>query len=210
MFVFGGRNSEDLNDLYSFDTETQIWKKHSFENGPTPRRRHSCAFVGRALFVFGGFDGNFFDDLYMLNVEPFQLPSPKCTYFEDLSSMVNNPDLSDFTFQLNGESIYAHKELLLYRFAGDSQDQYPLFFQKILKQSSEAVNLSERQRTPFLKLIEFLYCGTFVKPTTVNVLKETVQVAFAFDLRAIAQRIHSILKQARSQVERLIDSTDAE
>lgn len=35
-------------------------------NAPSPRRRHSSAFMGSSLLVFGGFNGEYYNDLYFL------------------------------------------------------------------------------------------------------------------------------------------------
>jgi Galactose oxidase, central domain len=71
MFVFGGRNQDDCNDLHYFNPETHKWTLISCGGCPMPRRRHSSAFIGRFLFVFGGFDGSFYNDLHAINVYPF-------------------------------------------------------------------------------------------------------------------------------------------
>lgn len=38
------------------------------KNEPSHRRRHSSVFFGRTLLVFGGFNGNYFDDFYCLTL----------------------------------------------------------------------------------------------------------------------------------------------
>ena len=40
---------------------------------PKPRRRHSACFVGSCMIVFGGFNGEYFNDLYYINT--FELKS---------------------------------------------------------------------------------------------------------------------------------------
>lgn len=35
---------------------------------PKPRRRHCGCFVGSSLVIFGGFNGEYFNDLYYINV----------------------------------------------------------------------------------------------------------------------------------------------
>ncbi len=71
MYIFGGRNHDDLNDIYSFDFEERRWARVDTTCNPEPRRRHSAAFIGRTMVMFGGFDGNFFNDFSMINVEAF-------------------------------------------------------------------------------------------------------------------------------------------
>jgi hypothetical protein len=35
---------------------------------PKARRRHSACFVGSSMLIFGGFNGEYFDDLNYINV----------------------------------------------------------------------------------------------------------------------------------------------
>lgn len=35
---------------------------------PKARRRHSACFVGSNMIIFGGFNGEYFNDLYYINV----------------------------------------------------------------------------------------------------------------------------------------------
>lgn len=81
MYIFGGRNNDDLNDLYKLDLESRTWEYVDATNAPTSRRRHSIGFVGRALFMFGGFDGSFYNDFHMLNIDPFVKPISAGDYF---------------------------------------------------------------------------------------------------------------------------------
>ena len=69
ILIFGGRNEHDLNDLYMFSTVTNEWTKMPESTStPKPRRRHTASMVGSCMFVFGGFDGNFFEDLHFVNL----------------------------------------------------------------------------------------------------------------------------------------------
>ena len=34
---------------------------------PKPRRRHSAVFVANSIAMFGGFDGEFFNDMHLLH-----------------------------------------------------------------------------------------------------------------------------------------------
>lgn len=58
IYVFGGRFSSDLNDLLMIDLEAGTIKvvNKAIVNAPSPRRRHSSAFMGSSLLVFGGFN----------------------------------------------------------------------------------------------------------------------------------------------------------
>lgn len=132
MFICGGRNQDDLNDLFSFDCETFSWEYVDCVGAPVARRRHSSAFVGKALFSFGGFDGSFFNDFHMINLEPFTVPVGPCHYSQDLKNLVNNPADSDITFKIGSKVIYAHKKMLLYRWTSDLFSDAGIFFEKII------------------------------------------------------------------------------
>lgn len=59
---------------------------------PKPRRRHSAVIVSGALVMFGGFDGSFFNDLHILDLETESknIISPQeSTIAEDYHSLIN-------------------------------------------------------------------------------------------------------------------------
>jgi len=62
------------------------------ESKPKPRRRHSALFISGSLVMFGGFDGNFYNDL---NILDFQAPKKQIidiqpsTINVDYQSLVN-------------------------------------------------------------------------------------------------------------------------
>lgn len=59
IYIFGGRFSNDLNDLLVADTETDTLKtiKTGSSEAPKPRRRHCAGFIGSSMVTFGGFNG---------------------------------------------------------------------------------------------------------------------------------------------------------
>lgn len=57
-------------DLHEFDPEKMKWKELEIVSPlPKPRRRHSAVFVSGSLVLFGGFDGNFYNDLHILDFQ---------------------------------------------------------------------------------------------------------------------------------------------
>lgn len=58
MYVFGGWNGHtSLNDFYSFNFESQSWKKIESEGTPPTKRRMHCTVVYEdSMFLFGGYD----------------------------------------------------------------------------------------------------------------------------------------------------------
>jgi N-acetylneuraminic acid mutarotase len=73
LYILGGRNEQDIIDLHEFDADEMKWREVEF-NGvlPKARRRHSAVFVSGSLVMFGGFDGNFYNDL---NICDFSRPA---------------------------------------------------------------------------------------------------------------------------------------
>ena len=70
MYILGGRNEQDVIDLHEFDPVIMKWKEIEIcEPKPKPRRRHSALFISGALVMFGGFDGNFYNDLNVLDFQ---------------------------------------------------------------------------------------------------------------------------------------------
>jgi N-acetylneuraminic acid mutarotase len=69
LFILGGRNDSDVSDIHCYDIVSNHW--HQIEVGhqiPSPRRRHSCIFVSNCLVMFGGFDGEFFNDINIMDM----------------------------------------------------------------------------------------------------------------------------------------------
>jgi hypothetical protein len=77
IYVFAGRFSSDLNDVLVIDAKTNTMKGLRMGGGivdqPKPRRRHCASFVGSCMIIFGGFNGEYFNDLHYINV--FELSS---------------------------------------------------------------------------------------------------------------------------------------
>ncbi len=70
--------------------------------------------------MFGGFDGNFFNDMSILNLkkENNAIMIPRSTVNEDYFTLVNNQEGSDINFRLNDPSrtlIFGHRALILFR-----------------------------------------------------------------------------------------------
>ena len=88
IYVFAGRFSNDLNDLLVIDPAANTLKGVKIGGGildqPKPRRRHSAGFVGSCMIAFGGFNGEYFNDLHYINVfelnNKLDVPAPEKTW----------------------------------------------------------------------------------------------------------------------------------
>ena len=88
---------------------------------PKPRRRHSTIFVSNCLVMFGGFDGEFYNDLNVMDMSKATSLQEKETEF---FSLVDSQENHDLTFRLHGDGenfskvyqdIHAIKSLVLFR-----------------------------------------------------------------------------------------------
>jgi len=73
IYIFGGRNESDVNDLYKYNIEMNEWNQIHFQGVlPIARRRHSSVFVSSAFVVFGGFDGSFYNDMHVVDFHGYK------------------------------------------------------------------------------------------------------------------------------------------
>mgnify|MGYP000241733760 CR=1 FL=1 len=69
IYVFGGRFCNDLNDILILDPQKdQITNAKIQGEIPKARRRHSACFLGSSMLIFGGFNGEYFNDLHYINI----------------------------------------------------------------------------------------------------------------------------------------------
>ena len=216
LYIFGGRNEQDVIDLHEFDPIAVQWREIEISDPkPKPRRRHSALFISGSLVMFGGFDGNFYNDL---NILDFQAPKKQIINIQpssinaDYRSLVNQRESADIVFVLDTPTqskIYAHKALILFRlvqreFAMETaqvvaikdlfaQREPPEFIKHVyLAPSGQEIFLKDVScRDSFLLFLEFLYCDKFLeKMTNANVKK----VAAICNVLNLAQT-HYILKK---------------
>ena len=70
VYILGGRNEQDINDLHFLDFKTKKWTGIKIRHQlPKPRRRHSAVFISGSIIMFGGFDSEFFNDLHVLHLD---------------------------------------------------------------------------------------------------------------------------------------------
>lgn len=99
VYILGGRNETDLSDLYSFDLENQKFERINVVKSPPARRRHSAVFIASSLLMFGGFDGDFYNDLNVLHLNKHlkdTIQVSKSTLCEDYASLVHRKEFDNF------------------------------------------------------------------------------------------------------------------
>jgi hypothetical protein len=92
IYIFGGRFSNDLNDLLVLDLDKNTIKGLKILGElPKARRRHSSCFIGSCMIIFGGFNGEYYNDLHYINAFELRtrLQVPSSTYQKSLTNFVN-------------------------------------------------------------------------------------------------------------------------
>lgn len=148
LYIIGGRNEQDVCDLHEFDPSTMKWREiEPADPKPKPRRRHSAVFISGTLVMFGGFDGSFFNDVNILDIQSSNrsaIKVPQSEICKDYLSLVNNPDGADVVFIINDAAksiVFAHRALILFRLLSrelniDDKENMPLL--TILAQSTQS------------------------------------------------------------------------
>lgn len=101
IYVHGGRNDHDISDLHVFDPNVKKWSEIQLRQRiPKPRRRASAVFISSSLLLFGGFDGEFYNDLHALHLN--ELPKHasqvgQSSLDQDMVKLINAPEQSDLT-----------------------------------------------------------------------------------------------------------------
>ena len=124
IYIHGGRNENDIADLHVFDPNLKKWSRLALkERLPKPRRRASAVFIASSLIMFGGFDGEFYNDLHALHLNEkakrTNYISPS-TLDSDYVKTINNPAMTDLTLVITQQGaekyrVQANRSLLLHR-----------------------------------------------------------------------------------------------
>lgn len=170
MFTYAGYSgSERLSDMYCYDFKTKFWSQIDCNYGQCPSGRSSLVaqVYDNHLFVFGGYNGEtVLNDFYKFRLKAVSIPSSN--YMNDMLRLINNPELSDVTFLVEGKEVYANRAIL----AGRSEYFHALLFSGCMRESiqtsSEAITgVPTYERKPieiqdisyevFIKLLEYIY-----------------------------------------------------
>lgn len=119
VYILGGRNEIDLNDLFVYDPKERSWSEVEIaQRIPKPRRRHSAVFICSSLVMFGGFDSEFYNDMYAMHLNAAAKSAVQVqlsTIHTDYANILRDEENSNLTLVLpNGTEILANKSLILY------------------------------------------------------------------------------------------------
>ena len=110
LYILGGRNELDVSDLYCFDMASSTWSKLESQQAPKPRRRHSSVFISTTLVMFGGFDGEFYNDLHVFHTKPRsdKVSVADSTLTLVFNKLVGTPQHANMVFKLESTLIPAN------------------------------------------------------------------------------------------------------
>mmetsp|Transcript_17340 Transcript_17340/g.42132 ORF Transcript_17340/g.42132 Transcript_17340/m.42132 type:complete len:702 (-) Transcript_17340:1825-3930(-) len=158
LFVYGGYSGTSrLNDLWAFDFDNNIWSE-VYSRGQAPSGRSSLVaqVYENYLYVFGGYDGNsVMNDMFRCRLASIEVPPSSLV--NDFKVLINDDEMSDVKFLVNGEIFHAHRCILAVR------SQYfraMLFNQWRESTSNEGIVLTDVSSEVFLKILEYLYTDT--------------------------------------------------
>jgi N-acetylneuraminic acid mutarotase len=169
MYCYGGYSgSERLADMFAYDFETNHWVQVDCSSGDAPSGRSSLVaqVYENCLYVFGGYNGaTVLNDFYKFRLKPILMPPP--TLVNDFSRMINNPDLSDVRFLVEGKDVFAHRSVLAFRseyfrvmLCGgmrESLARQDAGTSCVPSHDLQAIDLPNVSHLVFLKVLEFLY-----------------------------------------------------
>ncbi len=173
LIVYGGYSgSLRLSDMYAYDFDTELWSQIDSSFGCPPKGRSSLVaqVYDNSLYVGFGYDGDtVLNDFYKFRLRAISVP--RSSLLNNLSSLINNSQMSDVTFMVEGQEIHANRSILAVR----SDYFNALFFGGSMKESIQATEdaaggVTPENRRPiemmdvsypvFMKVLEFLYTDT--------------------------------------------------
>eukprot|EP00922_Rhytidocystis_sp_ex-Travisia-forbesii_P071339 GHVS01106471.1.p1 GENE.GHVS01106471.1~~GHVS01106471.1.p1 ORF type:complete len:362 (+),score=46.98 GHVS01106471.1:2-1087(+) len=159
LYLFGGYNGQDrLNDLYQYQFDKNEWVAVDAENRPSGRSSLVAQVDRDSLYVFGGYNGQVvLNDFYELRFEAVHIPPS--TLVSDLKRLINNKELADVSFLVEGQTVYATRALL----AARSEHFRALFYSGMKEACQSAdtpVAIEGVSHEVFLAILEYLYTDT--------------------------------------------------
>ncbi len=169
MFCYGGYSgSKRLSDMYCYDLHTEFWSQIDCDHGDCPSGRSSLVaqVYENNLYVFGGYNGEtVLNDFFKFRLNALNIPASE--YKTDMLGLLDNTDLSDVTFLVEGREVYANRAIL----AARSTYFYTMLFgnmRESIQTSEEAasniptferksIEILDVSYSVFMKMMEYIY-----------------------------------------------------
>jgi len=156
MYIFGGSTGSAMNDFHELRLDTCKWVPvQSVGSPPGHRFCHVAVTHKGAMYVFGGYDGtNRLNDLleFRFGMDLTWCDIPEGTLVADLREFVDQEQLSDVTFIVEGKPVHAHKILCM------RCTYFKAMFMGEMKESKQRqIELKDVRYPIFLALLEYLY-----------------------------------------------------
>lgn len=173
MYLYGGYSgAHRLADMHAYDFETNAWSRVDANAGDVPSGRSSLVaqVYENKLYIFGGYNGStVLNDFYKFRLKPIGIPPTSLV--NDFTLLVNNPDMSDVCFLVEGQLVHAHRAILAIR----SEYFRVLLSNGYMKESVQSLSTPGSPGTPielgevsyhvFLKVLEYLYTDSIREVT---------------------------------------------
>ena len=191
MFIFAGSSGSAMNDLHELQLQPSSssssaarpparWRavnsssSRSFQ--PRPRFCHCGVKFGNSLYCFGGYDGgDRLNDFIRFDFSVYDLSfevAPS-TLLSDLRGMINDSNMSDIRFIVEGQRVYAHKLMLM-------RCSYfqALFLGQMRESQMDEITINQVRHPVFLSILEYLYTDQLTIP--LNMAMEIFEAADLF------------------------------
>eukprot|EP00638_Chattonella_subsalsa_P015437 CAMPEP_0117818270 /NCGR_PEP_ID=MMETSP0949-20121206/1148_1 /TAXON_ID=44440 /ORGANISM="Chattonella subsalsa, Strain CCMP2191" /LENGTH=452 /DNA_ID=CAMNT_0005656753 /DNA_START=128 /DNA_END=1486 /DNA_ORIENTATION=+ len=187
MYIFGGSTGSAMNDFHELRLDTCKWSSvQAVGSAPGHRFCHVAVVHKGAMYVFGGYDGtNRLNDLleFRFGVDLTWCDIPEGSLVSDLREFVNQEELSDVTFIVEGRPVYA--KILCMRCT-----YFKAMFMGEMKESREReITLQDVRYPIFLALLEYLY--TDEVNVSLDIAMELLQAADQFGVERLKKMCES-------------------
>lgn len=124
IYIFGGRFSNDLNDILVADFEKGTIRQLKIAGeAPAARRRHCAGFIGSSMLTFGGFNGQYFNDLHYISVHDARSKYEIAQVSEEkeILKFLNNKAHANYCIKtIDNKEFYMNAGMLYKYFEGDN------------------------------------------------------------------------------------------
>lgn len=185
MYIFGGSSGAAMSDLHELQlslnsSSASKWRelKSTSPDMPGPRFCHVAVSYQDSMYIFGGYDGSErLNDFIRFDFAAYDLnfEVPPSTLVSDLRGLVDDDTMSDITFIVENQPIYAHKLMLM-----RSPYFRALFLGDMRESRLSTIRIEEVRHSVFLCILEYLYTDT----VRIN-LEEAMELFEAADLYCI-------------------------